>query len=96
MEKVSSAWYHSLAPEGTGHVRRKALLCQVAKGTCTASDTQPGQNATSACALYGPQHPSPHWPLPDLNARISAKPLRLCLGSKEGASMTHPSFVTRS
>lgn len=54
MEKVSRAWYHSLAQEGTGDIRRKAPLCQVAEGTCTASDMQPWQNATSACALSGP------------------------------------------
>lgn len=65
VEKLSNAWYHSLAPEGIRDVGRKILFCQVTECTCTALDMQPGQNATFACALDDPLCPLPHQPLPE-------------------------------
>lgn len=51
MERVSSAWHHLLAPEGTQDVGRKTLFCQVAEHNF---HMEPGPNASTVCARRGP------------------------------------------
>ena len=85
METVSSAWCHSLAPEGMPDARRKILFCQVTERTCRACNTEPGQNASFACALCGPLTPltTPPFPAKMPGSLEPTKPLGLW-AEKEG------------
>lgn len=60
-KRVSSAWHHFLAPEGTQDVRRKTLFCQLAEHNF---DMEPGQNASVICALHGLLMPLATLPFP--------------------------------